>query len=46
MANLNSKNITFVVVLLLIVSFVFGYLILSNNVDQTIYTDISGFTNN
>ena len=43
MVNSNSRNITFIVILLLIVSFVFGYLILSNNVDKTIYTDISSF---
>ena len=43
MANSNSKNVTFIVVLLLVVSFVFGYLFFSNNIDKTIYTDISSF---
>ena len=44
MVNSNSRNVTFIVILLLIVSFVFGYLILSNNIDKTIYADISSFS--
>ena len=43
MVNSNFRNVTFIVILLLIVSFVFGYLVLSNNIDKTIYTDISSF---
>ena len=43
MGTSNSRNLTFIVVLLLIASFVFGYLFFSNDVDGTIYTNVSSF---
>ncbi len=46
MNNSNSKNITFIVILLLIVSFLFGYLVIFNNANKTIYTDVSRFNSN
>lgn len=46
MNNSNSKNITFIVILLLIVSFLFGYLIIFSNDNKAIYTDVSRFNRN
>ncbi len=46
MSNSNSKNITFIVILLLVVSLIFGYLVIFNNDNKTIYTDASRFNSN
>ena len=37
----NSKNVTFLAILIVIVFFVFTYVLISHNVDDMIYTDIN-----
>ena len=38
----NSKNFTLIVVMIIVVVFIFTYILLNNNVDNTIHTDIKG----
>ncbi len=40
MSNTNSKNFTFLILLGFIVLVTFTYIIITNNVNETIYTDI------
>lgn len=45
MDSLNSKNISYIVLLLLVATSIFAYALLSNNIDGTIQTNIkSGIT--
>ena len=40
MSWLSSKNMTFLIALFIVATFVFAYVLISNNVDETVYTDI------
>ena len=40
MSGTNSKNFTFIVLLVVLVVFVFSYILISNNINGTMYTDV------
>ena len=40
MSSTNSRNFTFIILMLVVVVFVFSYIIISNHVNGTMYTDV------
>ena len=40
MSGTNSKNFTFIILMVVIVVFVFSYIVISNHVNGTMYTDV------
>ena len=45
MSNTNSKNLKFIIFMMLVLFFVFTYMCVYNNYDKTIYTNIKEIGN-